>query len=489
MKSLAKALAFFSGAQFVTMLVQLGKGKLGALILGPAGVGVLSQLTYMWNLFHTMTGLGFQNGLIRRVAQCESDGDFDGLRAQLSTTIGLLTLVSVAFAILGAVFSSRISDLLLSDGGDHATLVAVILVSLPLAINARIFRGVLSGLKKVKQIVRAQIVADVLSFFVFLVLVWKLNLTGAVISFVALQTLKLGFYFTQFKIAVTPFQPVFRPSYFSTAEIHHNASYGISGLLLVSVGIVTTLTISRWIIEQYGLADNGVFAVSWKVVTVYLGTLYASAGSYYFPLLASIQNDKELATQVNEAVKLYMYLIPLASAFLLLGGEFLFVVLFSSEFGYAAMLLFFLLPGDLFRICAETTGLSLLARKRLVSYSAVYLIWAACFLLLAWKLLPEYGLLGVAFAYLSSQVLNMCMALILVSKELSVKLTSRTILAFFRGLILLASISLVSWFARDHLNVVFAGVFLIALWLLASFRDDSFRQLAKSGFQRVKRNG
>ena len=54
-----KAVAKLSVASFVAIASQVIKGKLGAVMLGTEGVGVLSQLKYLSNLFQFIFGMGF----------------------------------------------------------------------------------------------------------------------------------------------------------------------------------------------------------------------------------------------------------------------------------------------------------------------------------------------------------------------------------------------------------------------------------------------
>ena len=70
--SFARAFTALTGASAISMLAQLLRGKLAALFLGPAGVGIFNQLSLAWNIAQTIGGLGSFNGLIQHGAEALS---------------------------------------------------------------------------------------------------------------------------------------------------------------------------------------------------------------------------------------------------------------------------------------------------------------------------------------------------------------------------------------------------------------------------------
>jgi len=121
-------------------------------------------------------------------------------------------------------------------------------------------------------------------------------------------------------------------------------------------------------------------------------------------------------------------------------------ILFSAEFIPAAALLLLMLPGDLFRISAETIGLPLLVQKRLVIYTGLYRLWAALYLALAVWLMPQMGLSGVAFAYLTAQAIYATVLFCLVHRLLGYNMSSKCIQSLMSGLALVSSVAFVVWY-------------------------------------------
>jgi enterobacterial common antigen flippase len=153
--SFARAFTSLSLASGVSMGANLVRGKLAALFLGPAGVGIFNQLSLMWNLFQISGSLGAFNGLVQHGTEAMVAKDEAALHRLASTWWILLTGFSCLLAAAGALASPTISNWLLGDHGAHATLVALMLISIPFAVSAQVYRALLAAARLVPQLVRA----------------------------------------------------------------------------------------------------------------------------------------------------------------------------------------------------------------------------------------------------------------------------------------------------------------------------------------------
>jgi O-antigen/teichoic acid export membrane protein len=486
-KRFAKAIALFSAGSIIGTLTQVAKGKLGAVLLGPEGTGVINQLTNAWNLLYSLAGLGFYNGIVRRIAEARSADDREALARQLSTSLIFLSLVASLGAVLSAALARPISNALFDDRGQHASLVAITLISVPFAIMAQTYRGLLSGCQLVRPIVTAQVVSDVLGLVLFAILVLRLDLFGAALAFSGLQLLKLALQIAAVRRALPGTAILPRAATFSWREVGTNAGYGINGLFMVAVGVLTIVIVSRWIIATRGLGDNGIFSVAWKVASVYFGAIYASASSFYFPSLVACRDDEDLQARVNEAISLYFYLLPPLIISLMAFGEDLMVLLFSPEFSSAAALLLFLLPGDLFRVLAEAMGMAFLARRRLLAYTLTYVLWASAFLALSWTLLPRYALMGVAAAYLASQVISAVAVYVCARRSFSFSFAWPALRSMAAGILAVAVAAGALSQAPAPLWRYAQGAAILAIWFALAWTDARFRELATQACARLLR--
>jgi O-antigen/teichoic acid export membrane protein len=487
MKYFARAVGIFSAGSVLGTITQVAKGKLGAVVLGASGVGTLSQLTYLWNLLYSLSGLGFYNGIVRRIAEANATDDSVALGRQLSTSLIFLTLFSCLAALICVSLAAPISRWAFVGDASKAWLVALTLMSVPLGITAQTYKGLLSGLRLIKPIVKAQVISDIFGLVIFVALILAADLAGAVIAFSLLQLIKLGVQIRSVRQALGPGYLMPRLENFAWSETGVNVGFGINSIFMTTLAVLTILLVSRWIIQAQGVAGNGHFSVAWKVSSLYFGAIYASGSSFYFPTLAACADYKEMGARVNEAISLYFFVIPPVIAVLMVLGKVLMLVLFSKEFVPAALLLAFLLPGDLFRIVAEAAGMSFLAKRQLMPYTLSYILWAAIFVGSSFILLPACGILGAAVAYLISQIINALVVLVVARRVFGFSLSSHALRTGVRGILLVAAVMLVVICVPVPHYSYPIGAALLIVWVLASWQDTEFRSLLQAGLRYLRR--
>ena len=466
-------------------VTQVAKGKLGALFLGATGVGVLSQLTLLYGLMFIIAGLGFFNGIMRQISV--SIKDASAARAQMNSVALFLGVVSIIITAIGIALSGQISDLLFGDDGERHLLVSIVILAVPIAVQQRIFRAYLNATRDLKGISRAQSFADISSVATFAFFAWFFDIWGAVISFVTMHAILLVAMMIYAVRSGGIGLALPDPRLFRWSEITPNFGYGVVGVLRMGASSLSVIIIGRMIIEAFDLAQAGIFSVAWKVATVYLGAVYAAAGSYYLPTLMRLESVKEIEDNANRAVALYMTILPPMMVGLIVFGDAIIPILFSSEFLPAVIVMSALLLGDVFRVTGETIGLTLLARRHLTSYTAAYLFYLMSFVALGWYLLPQFGLLGIAIAYVALQCLNLLIVQLICHLSFGLGLTWTGLRPFLLALIAITPLTLlqVAGFGIESKAVVAT---LIALfWLSASWRTDEMTSLRDQLLKRLKR--
>ncbi|MHA6334524.1 oligosaccharide flippase family protein [Qipengyuania sp. CAU 1752] len=486
MAGLARAFAILGAVSVIGTMTQVGKGKLGAVLLGAAGVGVLNQLTTFFGLLLIFSGFGFFNGMIRRITLAVKEGGNREARAQMNSVALFLGAASLVIAAAGLLASATISDLLFTDDGRRAHLVALVILAVPIAVQQRIFRAYLNATRDLKAISRAQIFADLSSVGIFAIGAWQFGIWGAIAAFVgmhALLLLGMGLFAVRsggWGLALPD------PRRFAWSEIGSNFGYGINLLIMASAASGTAIVIGRMIISNYDLAHAGIFAVAFKVATVYLGALGATAGSYYFPTLVGLENREDLEQEANRAVALYMAVLPPVMIGLIALGDIVIPLLFSEEFLPAVLVMAGLLLGDLFRVTSEAMGLTLLAQEKLVHYTGLFLLYTAGFITVSWILLPGWGLVGVAIAYIAMRALDFVLVLGVCRKLLGIRLNRTGAWPFALAVLAVAPIALAQFLGASlPLKLVLALAVGIA-WLVLSWNLSEFAALREKALRRLK---
>ena len=433
----ARAFTSLSLASGVSMGANLVRGKLAAMFLGPAGVGIFNQLSLMWNLFQISGSLGAFNGLVQHSTEAMVAKDEAALHRLASTWWILLTVFSCLLAIAGAAASPTISNWLLGDHGVHSRLVALMLISIPFAVSAQVYRALLAAARLVPQLVRAQIISDVGGAIVFAALVPVLGLPGSILGF---ATTHLLFYLiTAFSVRKTLGSAYVRPrpSEFSWAVVRSNLGFGASGLAMIALSNLSVVVVSRLVIDHLGIGASGIFSNAWRIASVYLGAVTTTAISYYLPTLTRATSDERMSRDVNATIRFYLYLLPLIMAAIMAAGEPIVWLILSSKFLPVAPLLLLFVPAELMRILGETAGMPLLARRRLRPFTALFAFQTAIFVGGAALALPYFGLAGAAGAYGLATTLSAAVTFVTCRFHTRLKFEPRTALSLARAIALL----------------------------------------------------
>ena len=487
--TLPRAFAALSGASLVSMGAQLVRGKLAALFLGPAGVGVFNQLSLLWNLFQIGGSLGAANGIIQHGAEALAGDDEPALRQLVSTSTLLLGLSSVLLAAVGIAFSPQLSALLLHDGGAHGGLVALILVSMPLGVTAQLYRSLLSAAREVRALVKVQIVADTGAAILFAALIVPLGLTGAILGFMAthLFTLILAMRAAGRRFGIGLLLP--RPKSFRWSVVRSNLGFGASGLVMIALSNLSVLLVSTLVIGRLGLDANGWFGNGWRIASVYLGAVTAATLSYYLPTLTRCADDRAMAVEVNATLRFYLLLLPPLMAAIMAGGPVIVWLILSDRFAPVAGLLLLFVPAELFRVFAETLSVPFLARRRMLPFTLLFGLQAALFVMAAALLLPRFGLAAAAAGYGIGTVAGAVATYIAVRRTFGFALERSSLAMLAGAMLLLAAVGAVcAAYPMGMARVILSAV-VLALWLALALRQPAARALVDGGMARFRPAG
>ena len=483
--SFARAFAALTGASAVSMAAQIVRGKLAALLLGPAGVGVFNQLTLAWNLANVGGGLGAFNGIVQHGAEAIASAEKEALRRLASTFTLLLGAVSLVIALLGALFAAELSNWLLHDGGAHAELVALLMLGVPIGVTAQTYRALLSAGRAVSALVRSQIAADLGGALVFAVLVFALGLKGAVIGFMASHLILFVVQAAYLRRTFGPGHLMPRFTRFDWQVVRANLGFGATGLLLIVLNNLAVLLVSRLIIDQLGPEANGIFANGWRLASVYLGAVTATTIGYFLPTLAATATDRDMGREVNATLQFYLALLPPVMAGIMAAGGLIVWLILSSEFLPVAALLLVFVPAELMRIVGDTMLAQFLARRRLRLFAATYLVQFGLFVGLALVLVPRLGVAGGALAYGGAMVVSMAMALAVARLRFGFMAEAATWGGALRAATLLGAVAYLCVVIAEGPLRYAACLAALGLWLALSWRDPGFRGMAQAALKQA----
>ena len=171
--------ACWGASSAIKILLMLQRTKVSAIVLGPAGAGLVGLANNVVVMFSGLAAFGISDSVARQIAASR-----DEVGARLARRA--IVLLSVTLALLGASLVLLFSGLLsakLFEEPTHATLVVWLSVAVLFSILAGGQRAIVAGERRVDDLARLSIISGVISTAVGVMVLWLFG-TGGIIAYV-----------------------------------------------------------------------------------------------------------------------------------------------------------------------------------------------------------------------------------------------------------------------------------------------------------------
>lgn len=394
-----KSTGIFGGSQIFTILIGVIRNKILAVLLGTAGVGLISVYQSTLDLVKSISSLGIETTGVREIAAvCDDSGERDELRYIIS----IIDRWALIFALLGAsiclLFCYPISMWVFGNSS-HSLQFALLSVCMFFTILAAGQAVVLQGLRKISYMVKSSIVWNVCGLVLSLPLYYFYRLDGIVPVFIVVSiAMYLSAYFYRRKIEI---QPV-------VISFDQFKRKGISvlriGLFIVLASILTTLSfflVRTFLTKNTGLEAVGLFQAAWTITNVYLMLILKSMGSDFYPRLCTIINDNtKTRLLINEQTYIVLVIAVPMIVLLLLCSKIVLSLLYSPEFEGASTILDWQILGTFFKVLSWPLGFILLAKGKGLIYFLSEALFLMVYLGAIYCLYPVCGFESVGISYL-----------------------------------------------------------------------------------------
>jgi antigen flippase len=457
------------GAQVLTAVTGVLRGKVNAVALGPAGVGVVAQLNYLSTLIATLAAFGLWNGCIRALADARGRGD-ETAEARVTTLAFVYPLgIGVVAAIVIAAAAGPVSGLLFQRP-EHAGGIIAAAISAPLGLGATAVAIVLQGRGAMKRVAGANAICIVANTAVVVALVLSFGLTGAIIAVAATSALQLG-------VMAVREPSIFRQLRFDRSTLFDRRLlrdvYGIGGaaVVLSIASSANDIALRSIVVHRLGIAANGLYQPAVLVSTQLFLGLIGAIGVYLFPtlttLLASNRPDAA-SSEFNRAIRLLLFaVVPIAVVVAMFTPE-LVTYAFSSAFGRGETVLRLQVAGEIWRALAWSIGAILLPLGLVRAWLGIGLATLAVQVGLAAALIPFVGLRAVAIAYGVSWIVNTGGTIWVIRRRNSLRVDRRTWMLAVVAVAISAVVAADAYWSQGIVYLTGAGC--LAVWAALAIR-------------------
>ena len=463
------------GAAALNLLANAVRVKIVAVLVGTAGLGVISYLYNLVQLASSVSSLGIGSGVVKMTSQNLSTGEgkeIDRLKVtSFSPTFWLSVVVSLA--LIAA--SKNVSTWLMGDAR-YAMYVWLVALSIPCLTLSQSLTSVLNGFKAIREIALITAWSAGITILLVAPLVWKYRVTGMVLHLVlqsvAVLTVTLLYYHRRI-----PGWGLLRSLSFRGFDVRIArtlAAFGVATFLLNVFQSLTFLLLRKMIQQKFGEHGVGLYQVPYGLTLQYLNIVLISLMTYSLPTMSAIREESSLNVELNHTLRAsVLAIVPIISALLVL-KKVLVLLLYSPQFLPSVALLEIQLIGDFFKVVAYVFGVALLSRPRLTAWLILDLFWDALFIGSSYYLLGRMGLVGVAIAFLGAYFAMSIGFALYARRSMRIGLSASNLRLIGLSTLALGSIA---WAAHATLPVAAAlAVAVLALWLVVCFKKSEIQK-------------
>lgn len=397
-KSIFKATSLFGVVQVYNIFVSIVRSKFVALLIGPAGVGILGLYQSALDFVKQVTALGISQSGVRDVSEANGCGDFN----KLSRTVTVVRRIVWITGLLGTLTVIALSPILsrLTFGNYDYTIPFIILsVTLTLDQLCAGQKVVLQGTRRLKDLAKASAIGSTISLFVTIPLYYLFGIRGIVPTFIlnSVTTLIISWYYSR-KIKIEKVQISYKETFATTKQmITMGIAMSVSGILSLGSAFI----LRGYIRSVGGIEEVGLFQAGFVIINTYVGLIFNAISTDYYPRLAAVNKDnmkcREIVSQQGEIAT--MILAPMLTVCLLYMPIML-RLLYSDKFLPANDFLIWSCVGMMFKLSSWLISFQFIAKaesKLFIINESTACVYSLLLSIIGYKL---YGLtgLGIAFA-------------------------------------------------------------------------------------------
>ena len=476
-KPIRSLLKFAAGTTLVNVMTAasaLVRGKLAAILLGTAGVGIIGQVDSFYRGLVQVCILSTGAGVIRCVAELKATGDEAGIRrAFWSITLFSLALSALATAVV--LFSSKnLSTLVLGDAG-YAMFLSVVAFGLPLQAVSDIVIGMLVGLRDLRGQVRLTAAYSGAGVILYGLLIFRYGLPGAVYSSLAIAVATCLFsVFSVRKLQGVNLWPPSVRRYFDLRLLRVILAIGFTGGVMAITERAILVVFRAVLVRRFSLEANGLYQVVYSISQLTIAMAFGFVSTYVIPTLSGAQSPERIRIEFSAALRLALLIATGISATTIIYGRLIILATYSSAFLGAIPLVRFQAVGDFFRALMLLLSGTILAVYGWRPWFAIGMSFYVSYTVLFFLLLPIFGFPAISIAYLVSYCASYCLSLFLFPRYTTMSFPVHHVPLLIRSLVLLLFGSVLAYFTTPRTTYVI-GTGALLLWTRFALSGSEYR--------------
>ena len=401
-----KYTGIFGGVQGLNVIVSLVRNKLAAILLGPAGMGLVSLFNATVAFISQATGFGISMSAVRHISELTESGD----EAQRAYYIKVVRAWSLLAALLGVLVCVAIGPFLSSNTfawGNHTLHFILLAPAVGMIAVTAGETAILKGTRQLKPLVVVQ-TFTILATLILTVPAYYFFGQAGIVPVIVLMALVTLLFTVNYSWRLYPLQ--LSGSKGILGDGMEMIRLGVAFTLAGIVGAGSEMLIRSWLNLQGDLDAVGLYNAGYMITVTYASMVFSAMEADYFPRLSAVNGDvpatNETVNKQTEVTLLIiapmlvgmMVLLPVLTP-LLLSEKFMPIVAMTQV---AALAMFF-------KAITLPAAYITLARGYSLLYLSLETAYFIVFVLLMMYGYRHWGLLGTGIAITAANVFDFFM--------------------------------------------------------------------------------
>ena len=325
-----KATSILGTVQVFNIVISVIRSKVVAVLLGPAGMGVVSIFTSTIGLIGQITNFGLGTSAVKNIAVASETNDSNKLAKTTSVFRKLVWITGIIGFIIALLLSPFLSQIAF---GNKKYTTAFVFLSITLLFT-QVSTGqnvILQGMRKIQYMAKASALGAIIGLLISIPFYYYWGEDGIVpaMIFSSISLLIISSYYVN-KIII-PKVDVERSVFIAESKDMIRMGLLISFSSVITLGIAYVVRI--YINNVGGLKDVGLFTAGFAIINTYVGMVFSAMASDYYPRLASVTTDNDKAkTIINEQSEIAILILSPILILFLVFIHWGVILLYSKDF-------------------------------------------------------------------------------------------------------------------------------------------------------------
>ena len=425
-----------------------------AVLLGPAGYGLMGIYTSISDSTRNFAGMGINTSGVRQIAEAVGSGDSE----RIARTVTILRRVAFCSGSLGALIllvSCRPVSWLAFKDYEHTGAIALLALAVFFGDISSGQAALVQGMRRISDLAKMSVLGALYGTVFSIPIVYFFHEDGVVPSMICAGAMAIltSWWYAR-KIQVQRVRITLQQFFNETgALLKMGVVFMASGFM--SLGAFTLILIL--IRNRINPESAGYFLSAWNFSGYYVNFIVQAMGADFYPRLTAVANDHPQCNRlVNEQMEVGLLLAVPGVLATLTVAPLVLQMFFSAKFGPAVEILRWISLGMVLRVASWPMGFVLLAKGARKIFFGVELCSNLIYLALIWAGMRTLGLQGTGVAFFSLYVISAIGLYLIVRRLSGFSLSAQNRKLAFLFIPLLA-IVFASWYVLPHPAILVLG--------------------------------